>query len=46
MGSVDFTRGPFEAALGSRPITMHYSCFAMDKVKHYSEYNIESQNLE
>ena len=32
-GSIVFTWGPFEVALGARPITILYPGFAMGKVK-------------
>ena len=33
MGSVVFTRGPFEVELSARPIKLLSPCFALDKVK-------------
>ena len=35
MGSVVFTRGPFEVEHAARPITILSPCFALDKVKMF-----------
>ena len=40
LGSIVITLGSFKAALGSKPITILYSSFAMNKVKNYSEHRI------